>query len=62
MATDYEKNILKKFIHGGYVETEEDKKIIEEFASIGFVSCGYDWDEGKPTAKLTELGRGCLGI
>lgn len=62
MATEYEKKILKKFKKGRFVETDEERKIIEKFAAIGFVSCGYDWNEEKPTAKLTELGRGWLSI
>lgn len=62
MATEYEKKVLKKFIQWRYVKTEEEKEIIEEFASIGFVSCGYNWDEEKQTAKLTELGRRCLSM
>jgi len=61
MATEYERIFLRKFVNGAYV-TNKEKEIIEKFALIGFVQCGYDWDEEKPTAKLTELCRGCLGI
>ena len=52
--TEHERNILKKFINDGYVETEEEHEIIDKQCLIGFVSTGFDWDKMCATAKLTD--------
>ncbi len=53
--TQYEKAILKKFKNGGYVETEEEKEVVDDLAGIGFVLRGYDWEKKCGTAKLSDL-------
>lgn len=53
--SQHENDILSLYRNGKYVE-ESHKYILEIYAGIGFVSFGFDWDEMKETAKLTELG------
>jgi len=53
--TPHEREILKGFKKGAYI-TEEAEEIVDDWASIGFVSCGYDLDEMRPTARLNEIG------
>lgn len=51
--TKREKEVLMKFKNGGYV-TEEDKEFIDDFASIGLVLRGYDWERKCGTAILSD--------
>ncbi len=53
--TEYERAILKKFENGGYVESEEEKDVVDDLASMGLVLRGYDWEKKCGTAKLTDL-------
>ncbi len=51
--TKHEKEVLIKFKKGEYV-TKEDKEIIDDFASIGLVLRGYDWEKKCGTALLSD--------
>ena len=53
--TKREKEVLGRYISGAKVR-EEDEAILDKYASIGFVSDGFNWDDMVSTAKLTELG------
>ncbi len=54
--TEHDRNVLKKFKNGGTVKTEEDKEVVDRWASVGFVHCGYDWGKMRGTAKLSDSG------
>lgn len=54
--TPEERKILKKFMWGAEIETEEEKKVVDKWASVGFVLRGFNWESGRGTAKLTDLG------
>ncbi len=54
--TEYDRAVLKKFKNGGVVETEKEKKVVDRWASVGFVHRGYDWDKMCGTAKLSDSG------
>ncbi len=51
--TKNEKKILEKFIKGENV-SEDDKDVLDRYASIGFVQFGFNWDKMVETAKITE--------
>ena len=53
--SNYEFNILRIFEDWSVV-SEKDEIILNRYASIGFVKFGFDWDNMKETAKLTDLG------
>ncbi len=54
--TEYEKNILKKYINGAEIPNEEEDKVLTRYAQVGFVEFGFNWGANKPTARLTESG------
>ncbi len=54
--TEHETNILQKFRFGKKVTDEDEETVLDRYASIGFVSFGFDWDEMVETARLTDLG------
>lgn len=53
--SEYEYQILKRFKFGAVV-SEKDEIVLNRYASIGFVSFGFNWDTREATAKLTDLG------
>ena len=56
--TDREYEVLERFSKGDFVR-DEDKYIVERFASLGYVRMGFDEEGGKvkETAILTPLGK-----
>ncbi|CAD6494025.1 MAG: hypothetical protein EMLJLAPB_00687 [Candidatus Argoarchaeum ethanivorans] len=50
--TEHDREVLKKFKNGGAVKTESDKEVVDRWARVGFVHCGYDWGQMCGTAKL----------
>ena len=51
--TKNEKKTLEKFKNGSEV-SEEDKDVLDRYASIGFVQFGFNWDKMVETAKITK--------
>ena len=58
MRREREYEVMKRYLKGEYV-MEEDKYILDKFASLGYVNFGLDEKEGKTieTAILTPLGK-----
>ncbi|PKP58879.1 MAG: hypothetical protein CVT88_04170 [Candidatus Altiarchaeales archaeon HGW-Altiarchaeales-1] len=55
--TEREKEVLEKFKNGGKIE-ENEEEILDDFASVGFVSFGFLTN----TAKLTPMGHAFLRL
>lgn len=55
LFTEHERNILKRFKESRRVITEEEKRVIDKWSSIGFASNDYDWENDYPTAKLSKI-------
>lgn len=55
LFSNKEKHVLAKFIEPN-VTSEEDEKILNRYATIGFVHFGFNWDTMEQTATLTESG------
>ncbi|MCG7848053.1 MAG: hypothetical protein MIO93_02595 [ANME-2 cluster archaeon] len=51
-----ERHILEKFKKGSDVSDVNEEMVLNRYAGIGFVQFGYDWDNMKETAKLTDSG------
>ncbi len=52
------RDILKKFEKGNYIESMEELKILQRYASTGMVRLGlFNYLKGKAEASLTEQGR-----
>lgn len=56
LFTPYEQEILKKYIYGAEIESEEDERVLDRYAHIGFVEFGSMFN----TAILTQLGKNAL--
>ncbi|PKP55981.1 MAG: hypothetical protein CVT88_06375 [Candidatus Altiarchaeales archaeon HGW-Altiarchaeales-1] len=53
ILTEYEREILKKFSDGKKIESKEEMDVLDDWASVGFVS--FEFLSG--TARLTEGGK-----
>lgn len=51
----HDREILKKFKHGAVIESEEEKRVLDQWCKTGFVTKGFDGKQ--PFAKLTDSGR-----
>lgn len=51
------KKILNKFRNGALIETEEEMKILERYASTGMVHFGFNTKKGMGDASLTKQGK-----
>ena len=52
--------ILKKFRRNAVIETKEELKVLEEFASGGYVHIGFDRHKKLQTASLLKKGKRLL--
>jgi transposase len=55
LFTSNERRVLRKFKDGAVV-SEGDARILNKYASIGFVKFGFNWNEMEETARLTRSG------
>lgn len=51
------KKTLIKFKNGSSIESEEELKILERYASTGMVRFGFNYKTRKSEAKLTDQGK-----
>lgn len=56
LISTHNKKVLSRFKDMSYVETCEERKILEIYGAIGFVQFRFDWDKMNETAKLTDSG------
>lgn len=56
LFTPQELEILKKFRKRSDITSKEETKVVEKWRIVGFFSIGFNWETGRPTAKLTPLG------
>ena len=49
--------VLKKFKEGAAINSEEELRVLDRYASTGMVRFGFDYKTRQPTASLTNQGR-----
>ncbi len=57
-----DREILKKFKNGAYIESDEEMAVLKKWALAGLVKFGVDLKKIKPDAKLTKKGRWLLPV
>jgi hypothetical protein len=57
MDTNEIKATLMKFKNGKAIESEEEYKILERYASTGMVRFGFSYKKTQGEASLTEQGK-----
>ena len=62
LMSDDDKHILRKFIHGSYISCKEEGDILKRYATIDYVIFGFDYDNMRETAILTDLDKKHLNI
>lgn len=55
-----DREILKRFKRGNFVNNEEEARVLERYASTGMVTFGFNYKEKKADARLTEQGKWLL--
>ena len=51
------KKILLKFYKGAFIDTEEEREILDRYASTGMVRFGFSYTKRRDEASLTEQGK-----